>query len=292
MSSADAKRCLVIGATGLVGGHILQLLLRSGQRPLALSRSRMSAANIDWFCGDLAKPETLNFPAFTTLYCTADAILLADALPAIVNPSLKRIVVFSSTSVMTKRDSEIAGERELLGRLAEAEDKIVRACTRSDIEWTILRPTLIYEPGRDTNITPLSRLIRRYGFMPLVGGGSGLRQPVHAEDLAIGAIAAASSSSAANKFYSLPGGETLTYREMIGRIFEGMGLPRRTIPIPVVIWRAGFVFAKPLFPGANVAMGTRMTRDMIFDSTPASRDFGWNPRSFRPSFDQSVKTPS
>lgn len=293
MSSADAKRCLVVGATGLVGGHILRLLLQSGQHPLALSRSRKSATNVDWLCGDLARPETLNFPAFTTLYCTADAILLANALPHIFNPSLKRIVVFSSTSVMTKRDSEVAEERELLGRLAEAEDKIALTCARNNVEWTILRPTLIYDPGRDTNITPLSRLIRRFGFMPLVGGGSGLRQPVHAEDLAIGAIAAASTDSAANKFYALPGGETLSYRDMVGRIFQGMGLPRRTVSIPAVLWKAAFVFVRPLYPTANVAMGTRMTKDMIFDSTPATQDFGWKPRNFHPLFDQSpVEQPS
>jgi len=293
MNSADTKRCLVVGATGLVGGHILRLLLQSGQRPLALSRSRMSAADVDWFCGDLVRPETLNFPAFTTLYCTADAILLADVLPHFFNPSLKRIVVFSSTSVLTKRDSEVAGERELLGKLAAAEDKIAQACAGRGIEWTILRPTLIYDPGRDTNITPLSRLIRRFGFMPLVGGGSGLRQPVHAEDLAIGAIAAASSDSAANRIYSLPGGETLSYRDMMGRIFEGMGIPQRTVSIPVSLWRAAFVFVKPLFPSANVAMGTRMTKDMTFDSKPASQDFGWKPRNFHPVFDRSpVKAPS
>ena len=57
--------------------------------------------------------------------------------------------------------------------------------------------------------------------MPLVGGGPGLRQPVHAEDLAIGAISAAGNSAAINKFYSLPGGETLAYSEMISRIFDG-----------------------------------------------------------------------
>lgn len=282
--SADAKS-LVIGATGLVGGHILRLLLQSGQRPLALSRSRKSAAEVDWFCGDIGKPETLKFPPFTTLYCTADAILLASTLPSLFNPSLKRVVVFSSTSVMTKRDSEVAEERELLGKLAEAELNIASACERNNIEWTILRPTLIYEAGRDTNITPLSRLIRRFGFMPLVGGGSGLRQPVHAEDLAIGAIAAASSGSAANKFYSLPGGETITYREMIGRVFDGMRLPRRTIPVPVIVWKIAFVFAKRLFPGANVAMGTRMTKNLTFDPIPATRDFGWKPRDFHPIFD-------
>ena len=96
---------------------------------------------------------------------------------------------------MTKRDSEVAEERELLGKLSPRPNTTSpAACERNNVEWTILRPTLIYEAGRDTNITPLSRLIRRFGFMPLVGGGSGLRQPVHAEDLAIGAIAAASSA--------------------------------------------------------------------------------------------------
>jgi nucleoside-diphosphate-sugar epimerase len=148
-----------------------------------------------------------------------------------------------------------------------------------------LRPTLIYAEGRDTNITPLSRLIRRFGFMPLVGGAPGLRQPVHAEDLAIGAIAAATSAAAVNKVYALPGGETLAYREMIGRIFDGMRLPRRTISVPPLLWRAGFIMAKPLFPGANVAMGTRMMKDMTFDSTPAIRDLGWKPRAFNPVFD-------
>ena len=173
----------------------------------------------------------------------------------------------------------------MLEDLAAAEQKIVAACEQSNVGWTILRPTLIYAEGRDINITPLSRLIRRFGFMPLVGEASGLRQPVHAEDLAIGAISAASSATTVNKFYCLPGGETLSYREMIGRIFDGLRQPRRTISVPVSVWRAGFMLAKPLFPNANVAMGTRMTKDMVFDSTPATKDFGWNPRIFNPTFD-------
>jgi nucleoside-diphosphate-sugar epimerase len=198
---------------------------------------------------------------------------------------LKRLVAFSSTSVITKQDSEILSEGELLRKLAEAERKIVAACEQHNINWTILRPTLIYNEGRDGNITPLSRLIRRFGFMPLVGGGFGLRQPVHAEDLAIGAIAAAASPAAINKFYSLPGAETISYREMIGRVFDGLRLPRRMIPISPTLWRVVFALAKPLFPGANVAMGIRMMKDMTFDATPAIRDFGWSPRAFHPVFD-------
>ncbi|WP_029582562.1 NAD(P)-dependent oxidoreductase [Bradyrhizobium sp. URHD0069] len=284
-TDSEQAKSLVIGATGLTGGYILEHLVRGGQRPLALSRSRQTRTGVDWFQGDLEKPETFGLPPFATLYCTANAILLPAALPYLFNPSLKRVVVFSSTSVITKIDSEIVSERETLKKLADAEQEIAALCGQNSIGWTILRPTLIYAEGRDRNITPLSKLIRRFGFMPLVGGGPGLRQPVHAEDLAIGAISAASSHSAANKFYSLPGGETLTYHEMIGRIFDGLRLPRRTISIPPFLWKAAFVIAKPLFPGANAAMGTRMMKDMAFDSTPAADDFGWKPRMFNPTFD-------
>ena len=285
-SDTEQAKTLMIGGTGVVGSYIVNQLLRRGERPLVLTRSPRDAPDVEWIRGDLREPDSLKFPAFATLYCTADATLLANALPRIFNPSMKRLIVFSSTSVVTKVDTEIVAEREGLRKLAEAEQRIGAACEQQGIGWTILRPTLIYNEGRDGNITPLSRLIRRFGFMPLVGGGPGLRQPVHAEDLAIGAIAAADTPAAVNKIYSLPGTETISYREMIGRIFDGLQLPRRTVSVPPVLWRMAFALANPLFPGANVAMGLRMMKDMTFDATPAIRDFGWNPRPFHPVFDQ------
>jgi nucleoside-diphosphate-sugar epimerase len=281
----EPNRSLVIGGTGLVGGYIVEHLLRRGQRPLAMSRSPHPKSDIEWIYGDLRKAGELELPAFATLYCTADAALLANALPQLLARSPARVVAFSSTSVITKQDTEVAAEREMIRRLIEAEQNIASICEQHKVGWTILRPTLIYAEGRDTNITPLSRLIRRFGFMPLVGGAPGLRQPVHAEDLAIGAIEASASPAAVNKFYALPGAETLTYREMIGRIFDGLQLPRRTFSVPPLLWRAGFVLARPLFPGANVAMGIRMMKDMTFDSSPAVQDIGWKPRAFNPVFD-------
>jgi uncharacterized protein YbjT (DUF2867 family) len=275
---------LVIGGTGLVGGYIVSHLQRHGKRPQVLSRIDRTAPGVDWIRGDLTDPTSLRLPEFTTLYCTADAVLLAQALPQLLNPSLRRVVAFSSTSVLTKLDSQIARERRRMQDLIGAEDQIATNCAEHGIGWTILRPTLIYAEGRDSNITPLSRLIRRFGFMPLVGGAGGLRQPVHAEDLALGAIAAADSPATINKTYALPGLETITYREMIGRIFDGLGRPRRTVSLPPTLWQLMFLLAKPLFPSANVAWGLRMTKDMTFDAGPAIADFGWSPRAFHPVF--------
>jgi nucleoside-diphosphate-sugar epimerase len=285
-------RSVVIGATGIVGGHILERLVRAGEKPIALSRSRReAAAGIEWSQGNLTMLETLKLPVFTTVYCTAPVDLLANALPYLFDlsrGSLARVVAFTSTSIATKIDSEIPAERESVRRWLQAEQHLVATCERLGVGWTVLRPTIVYDEGRDANITRLSRLIEKLGFMPLAGTGSGLRQPVHAQDLAIGALAAAASSAAINRIYAVPGRDTITYREMVGRIFDGLDRPRRVVAVPPMLWRAAFLLARPFISNANIAMGNRMAKDMIFDATPAIVDFGWSPREFRPRFNRSA----
>jgi nucleoside-diphosphate-sugar epimerase len=152
------------------------------------------------------------------------------------------------------------------------------------VAWTILRPTLIYAEGQDQNVSRLARLIRRLGFLPLAGSGQGLRQPVHADDLAAAAIAAAASPAAENRAYDLPGGETLTYRAMVERVFEGMGRRPAILPLPEGLWRLAFALARPLLPGATAQMGARMSEDLTFDGSAAAADFGWKSRAFHPDF--------
>lgn len=279
---------VVFGANGIVGGYIAKHLADAGERPVALSRSRHDSDVIAWVQGDLSRPSTLALPASDRIFCTVEVGLLADAIPHIYTPELKRVVAFTSTSIVTKIESEIASEREFLQRLADGERRLIENCGRYGINWTILRPTVIYAEGRDGNITRLARLIDKFGFLPLMGSGSGLRQPVHAEDLAIGAIRAGSNDAAINKIYDLPGGEMLSYREMVGRIFDALKVPRRIVSAPPAIWKAAFLLAKPFFPDANLAMGSRMSKDMIFDASPAVRDFQWNPRKFHPRFDHTL----
>ncbi len=67
------------------------------------------------------------------------------------------------------------------------------------VEWIILRPTLIYGLGRDKNIAEIARFVRRFGFSPLFGKAKGLRQPLHAQDVAGACIAALDAPDAANR---------------------------------------------------------------------------------------------
>jgi nucleoside-diphosphate-sugar epimerase len=275
---------LVFGATGTVGDFILTHPAQRGETVIGASRSPRSSDGMSWIAADLTRPQALALPNADVIFCATNVRLFAKAIGAILPFAPKRIVVLSSTSIFTKLDSKDEAERSSIAELADAEHAIIDRCEAARVEWTILRPTLVYREGHDRNVTQIAGLIRRLGFMPLYGTASGLRQPVHAEDLAIGAIAAAASPKAANAAYCTTGLETISYREMVGRIFDGLSRPRRLLSLPPIVWKSAFALAKPIYPRVTPVMGEQMLKDLAFDSSAATRDFGWRSRKFAPSF--------
>ena len=273
---------IVFGATAMVGSYIAEHLMRGDERIVAVSRKAQDGPQ--WARADLTVPDSLHFPKCDSVFCAVNARLFAKALPRILQVEPKRIVVISSTSVFTKLDSTDEQERTSIAELIDAEHAIIGACEAAGVRWTILRPTLIYKEGCDRNVSVIAGIIRRLRIMPLYGSACGLRQPVHAEDLALGAIAAMRSEQAADRAYCTTGTETLTYHEMVGRIFDGLSLPRRLVPLPPPVWKSAFAVAKPFYPAVTSVMGERMVKDLAFDSSPATADFGWRTRSFAPSF--------
>jgi nucleoside-diphosphate-sugar epimerase len=195
---------------------------------------------------------------------------------------LRRVVAFSSTSRFTKRDSASAEERGLAQRIAEAEDTLASICRDHGIAWTIFRPTLIYGGGRDRNVSAIACLVRRLGFVPVAGAARGARQPVHASDLARAALSVLEDAATFGKAYDLPGGETLTYVEMVARIARGIGHEPRLVHVPPVALRIAIRVAR-LLPGLarlTPEMAGRMNEDLCFDDGPARRDFGYTPSGF------------
>lgn len=273
----------LLGASSLVGRFLIKHLAEAHVQVVAVSRQeQVPEPGVTWLVADLAELKSDLVGRSELAFSISPIWLLPRALPALHAAGIRRLIAFSSTSRFTKVSSPVGAERATAQRLADGEAETRSFCDEHGIVWTILRPTLIYAEGEDRSITRLASLIRRFGVLPLAGDGSGKRQPVHADDLAAGAISAARSGSTANREYNVPGGETLSYRTMSERIFEGMGRQPRIVSVPPAIWRLGLRVASPLLPGATSAMGTRMADDLTFDSSPAERDFQWRPRDFHP----------
>lgn len=268
---------LVLGATSLVGRFALPRLTAAGVDHAPVSR----CAEPGWIQADIETTDgRAALPPAETVLSLSPIWLLAEAIDTLKAGGLKRLIAFSSTSVATKAGSSNAYEQDVVAALARGEDA-VRA---SGVDWTILRPTMIYAEGLDGNVSRLAGLARRFGVLPISGPGQGRRQPVHADDLAVAAVRALTAPASIHQTYALAGGETLSYRQMCERIFDGLGRRPRILSLPPGLWRAGLILASPVLPGATAQMGERMDRDLVFDDNAARRDLGWSPRDFRPSF--------
>lgn len=277
----------VLGASSPVGHYLVPRLADDHRLVFAYSRQafdREPAGGVRWRRLPLNPSDATEDHRIVDWLSLAPIWVLPEYFPLLERCGVRRVVALSSTSLFTKSDSSVAAENVVAARLADGEARLKAWADNRGVEWVILRPTLIYGLGLDRNISEIARFIRRCRFFPILGEADGLRQPVHAEDVAAACIPALKIPEAANRAYNIAGGEVLPYREMVGRIFAALDQPVRFLNIPPALFR---FFVKclrmvPRYRHWTVAMAERMNRDQIFDYSEAAADLLFFPRPFRP----------
>jgi len=292
---------LLLGASSQIGVFAIPRLLRAGFRVLAVSRRGRPEGypvfeRVEW----LDEADAVVASQSCQYMLSAGPMELAKkflstyqkhASPhtSIVTPGLTRgpfhtAVVFSSSSVETKQESANPLERSQVQYMLKLESEIQLTAQSRGTQLVIFRPTLIYGCGLDTNITRLAGWIRRFGFMPLNGKANGIRQPVHADDLASAAINAMLNTDALPPMFSLTGGDTLSYSEMVSRIFSALGKPARLVRLPEWLFALLISFAGVLkiAGGLNKEMVRRQCEDLVFDDQQARELLNYKPRPFFP----------
>lgn len=281
--STEARTALVFGGSGQLGRPLLALLRREGWQVLALSRAaREDAPGLRWLRGDLARAPGLP-PRSDAIFSCGPldhfARWYADA-----SIDCPRVVAFGSTSVEVKQDSADAGERDVAARLRAGEAGVFAAASARGAAATLLRPTLVYGAGGDRTLTRIAAIARRWHRFALPRDAIGLRQPVHVGDLARAAFDALGATTTHGRAYALPGGEALAYRDMVARVLAALSPPARLhlLPAPAFGALLACAHAAGIARDFNRAALARMREDLVFDASPARRDFGYAPRGFEP----------
>jgi nucleoside-diphosphate-sugar epimerase len=267
---------LVFGGSSQIGHFLLPRLLASGEAVLALSRQpRPAQAGVTWLQGTL--PDRVPaLPALSAIISFGPLQGLATWLAQASVADAPRVIATSSMSAETKRDSSVPAERALARQLRDGEAALAAACERHGCAWTVLRPTLVYGAGLDKSLTPIARRAMRLRLFPLPAG-RGLRQPVHADDIAQAVLAALECPAAAGRVLPIGGGERLHSGEMFARVRRS--LPGATVPLPLPAWllRLGQRALPPLRGPLS-----RLDSDLVADNGELQRLLGIRPRPFRP----------
>lgn len=281
------KQVGILGASSFVGKQILNLLTQSDWNVLAFSRQarKNNHPKIKWKRLPFVRqsPSPLDKKSLIPLWiCIAPIWVLPDHFRLLESYGVKRIIAFSSTSRYTKENSSDPSDQAVAQQLIDGEARLQHWAESKGIEWFILRPTMVYGMGKDKNITEIIRLIRHWKFFPILGKGLGLRQPIHVKDVATACISVMLINKK-NQTYTLSGGEILTYKEMITRIFKALDKTPRFLHLPRWSFHLALVGLRlfPRFRHWSVSMVDRMDQDLVFDHQQTITDLNFSARAFR-----------
>lgn len=272
------KRIGLIGARSFVGKRVSLLLAEQGYTIIPFSR-REEEGMVSLESAKLSETGHIGDWIYVAPIWT-----VPEHFQFLQECGVQRLVALSSTSRFTKIASASEAERDIASQVKYGEEKVMEWAQLKEVEVVIFQTTLIYGHGQDKNVTQIAQVIERFGFFPLLGRGEGLRQPVHVDDVANACYFALKVKGAQNHDrYILSGGEVLSYRKMVERIFLALGKRPRFVRCPLIVFTTAERLARLIsFHGVTAEMAVRMNRDQDFDHTAASRDFGFHPRPFFP----------
>lgn len=274
---AESGPVLVFGASSQIGFFLLPMLVERGGRVLAVSRHpHAEESGVSWLRGCLPEQPPQDVADVEIIISFGPMNALVAWLERTPVPALRRVVATSSMSAESKRHSPVTEERALAQWLRDAEAALASVCERHGIACTILRPTLIYGAGMDRSLTPLARRARRTRVFALPPG-RGLRQPVHAQDIAIAVTAALQRPESGGRVIPIGGGERLSAAQMFARVRESLGVG--TLPLHVPRFVAAL--AQRWLPALRGPL-SRLDQDLIADNGELERVLDVHPRGFSP----------
>ena len=291
----------IAGATGFVGGHLVDYLLAKGVGLKCLARSDKTAdalarRGVRVLRGDVTEPGTLKDildpddivihlvgiiteqgkATFSSIHVDGTANLVAEARRAGVRHFLYQ-------SALGADSASFSG---YLRTKAEAEE-IVRS---SGLGWTIFRPSLIIGPW-DGFTKKLMDMIRLLPVLPIPGGGGARFQPVSIHDWLRCAGAVIENPSEYRATYDIGGPEHLTYREIVETLTEVMGRHklRLSIPMGLMKFSASVLEAALPSPPVTVEQARLLELDNICDTDAVEKAFGFRPRRYQEALKEFVR---
>ncbi len=288
----NPRRVVLVGGSGFVGSAIANRLVEAGVDVLVPTRRRSRVGHVlllptvDVVEADVHDPATL-----ARLFAGADAVVsLVGILHsrsgtpygpdfARAHVELPKKVVAACRAAGVRRlvhisalGADVDGPSEYQRSKAAGEAAI--RSTGADLDWIILRPSVIFGRG-DHFLNLFASLAATFPVLPLAGANARF-QPVYVEDVAEVVWRCLITPEAAGQTFELAGPTVYTLRQLVEYVSALAGKPRPIIPLPesLAMLQAGLMelAPQPLMSRDNV-------RSMRVDNvaTGAPLPFGLRP---------------
>ncbi len=284
------------GATSFLGKRILIRLAGNGEKVRCLARSMEARRRLEEIklkfpdCieivgGNLLSPDSLVYG----LKDIEKAIYVVrleyhgyvkNFIEALRKCNVKRTVFISSTTVLIPTDIKVKKDK------IKSEEYI----RNSGLDYTVLRPSMIYGADGDNNFSKMLKFIRKKRFFVVFGSGENMIQPVYVEDVAKAVTGVLENSKTIKKIYELAGKYPLKYNEMLKIVRMKSNLPFKIIKLPIGISKFAVSIYKQIMKKSDLDTDQieRMKIDKVYPYNEAANDFGYSPVSFEEGIEKEI----
>jgi dihydroflavonol-4-reductase len=305
VSDLARQQALVTGASGFVGGHLVDALLASGDRVRCLVRPssdrRRLPASVECVLGTIDDASALasavtgvdvvyHLAAITSAarpedYDRVNRGGVVRVLEAMATHAPHARLVFASSLAAAgparDRPSTEEDPPSPLGPYGVSKANAERALAASVVESVIIRPPAVYGPW-DRDILAAFRLAA-WGIATRTGPPRQRLALIHAHDLARGFVAAGHVPGARGIYYV--NGANHEWEEITAAIGAAVGRRPHVFPVPAIVLAAAghagrawsrLVGGKPLLTPERVS--DLVQANWTCDDTRARRELGYAPR--------------
>jgi len=308
-------QALVTGGTGFLGGHLVERLVRRGDKVRVLVRpssdlSLLRSLGVELATGDITDAASVKIAA-----SGVDVVFHAAALASDYGPAAKfrkmnvegtqnvidacqdervpRLVHVSTQSVVFAFDDHLGTDEThpiparhrdpYSATKAEAERRVL-AAHRGSLFTTAIRPHVIWGP-RDTTVLPRIEALARRNQLILVGDGSQKVSLSYVDNVVDALLLGAERDGAGGEAFFIVDREPVEMRHFIGRLCGAVGAPppRGTVPYGLA-FAAGTVLegiwkliGKETPPPITRYGVAVLGRNMVFQWEKARRLLGYRP---------------
>jgi nucleoside-diphosphate-sugar epimerase len=272
---------LLTGATGFLGEFVLEELVQNGHDVTCFVRKssnieKIKRLNVKYVYGELD-----DYKSICDALKGKEALINIASLgfghaPNIINAceemGVKRSIFVSTTGIFTKLNPDSKGIRL-------SAEKLIKD---SSLDYTIIRPTMIYGTPKDRNMWRLVKYLKRLPVLPILGSGTYLQQPVYVKDLANAIVSAYGNKVSIKKAYNISGAEPLTYNDVIDTTGKALGKKVVKIHIPMKLsYNLLKMYEKTTKkPKLKAEQVLRLNENKDFSFEDAKQDLGYYPLSF------------
>lgn len=290
-------RVLVTGATGFIGRHVAGRLIAGGHDVVCCVRDETRAARM--FPGRRTVACDFNRDtrrdAWSPRLADVDAVVnCAGILQARRGQSIDAIHRAAPTALFEAcresgvrrviQISALGADEDAGTAFAETKRAADAHLERLDLDWTVLKPSLVYSCAGSYGGTSLFRAMAAMPLaIPVAGDGTQAFQPIQMDDLAEGVLRLLEMSAPPRKVIAAGGPEALGLAEILVALRRWLGLgPAPILRLPSAL--VGLIARLSERLGASGPVNTTALRMLAHGNTADPGDFiaatGLEPRRF------------